>query len=174
MAVDEYYEMFISCQNTGKYQVFTFDLVDSKKLDIVNRNIIQIKLVELIKEMYLEIKNLEKFNSKKILVFEDDFIHLWDNKKMMGFGLKSEPFILGDMVGFTVYRNSIDREYIISLFNNLKDKYEIKNDFHINTGYYETNDYCKGNELFFRGYCIQIVSNLHKEKYKKMLKMINK
>lgn len=172
MSAGEYYNLFLKCQSTGRYQIITFDLVNSKGISSCERRVIQEKLIKLIQEMYLEINKLSEDNNKKILVFEEDFIHLWDNKKMQGFGMKSEPFILGDMVGFTVYRDSVTGEYIISLFNQLKEKYEINNNFHINTGYYETNDYCQGNELFFRGYCIEIISNLHKEEYKKRLKMI--
>ena len=112
-------------------------------------------------------KMLQK--KKKILVFEEDFSHLEDNKKTNGFGLKIELFILGDMVGLTTYRDSITSEEILSLFNKLKNDLEIDYDFHINDGYYETNDWVEANKKYFRSHCIDLLSNMHKEDKKKVI-----
>lgn len=34
MSYEEYNDMFLKCQDTGKYHVFTFDIVGSKKWKI--------------------------------------------------------------------------------------------------------------------------------------------
>ena len=166
MSTFEYNDLFLRCQETGIYHVFTFDVKNSKKINSSDREQLQYKLIELILTMY---KMLQKKEKKKILVFEEDFSHLEDNKKTNGFGLKIEPFILGDMVVLTTYKDSITNEEILSLFNKLKNDLEIDYDFHINDGYYETNDWVEANKKYFRGHCIDLLSNMHKEDKKKVL-----
>lgn len=173
MSSFEYYDLFLKCQSSGKYQIITFDMVNSKLINPQKRNVLQAKMLILIETLYDQIQQIEQDKDTKILVFEDNFQRLKDNYQQVGFGLKTEPFILGDMVGFTIYRDSIDLDYIIKLFNQLKYELKIDIDFHINTGYYETNDYELGHDLLFRGYCIDIVSNLHKNTSKKLLKTKN-
>jgi len=174
MSSCEYNDLFLKCQNTGKYQIFIFDIVNSKLMEPSKRKFVQRKLCELAEEMYQRILIIERNTGKQILVFDEDFCYLKDNKKLTGFGLKVEPFLIGDMFGFTIYRDSLDKSIILELFNELKDKFDIVADFHINSGYYETNDYRLGDKLYFRGYCIDLVANLHKEKNKKVLKKLNK
>ena len=42
--------------------------------------------------------------------------------------------------------------------------FDIDFDLHISDGYYETNDYGEAGTRYFRGYCIDLLSNFHKEK----------
>jgi len=168
MSTFEYNDLFLKCQSNGKYHVFTFDIKDSKKIDSKNREILQHKLIELILTMYKMLKHKEKKENKKILVFEKDFTHLEENKKTNGFGLKVEPFILGDVIGLTVYRDSISNIEILELFDKLRKELNINYEFHINDGYYETNDWIEANTKYFRGYCIDLLSNLHKSYYEKV------
>lgn len=159
MSTYEYNNLFFKCQSTGLYHVFTFDLKDSKQIE--NRNDAQIKLIKLIMMMYQKIQEKELQQNKKILVFEEDFTY-YGETKLMQFGYKQEPFVYGDLIGFTVYRNSITKEEIINIFRESKATLNIDFEFHMADGYYETNNYEEGNEKYFRGYCIDFLSSLHK------------
>lgn len=77
-------------------------------------------------------------------------------------GFKQEPFIYGDVIGFTVYRDSISKEEVMHIFNQSKEELNIDFEFHLADGYYETNDYALGNIKYFREYCIELLCNLHK------------
>ena len=44
-----------------------------------------------------------------------------------------------------------------------KKKLNITQKFHKANGYYETDEYEKGNELYFRGYCIQQLEEMSKQ-----------
>ena len=44
MSSREYNDMFLKCQKTAPYHVFTFDIVDSKKMDKETRNKAQYKM----------------------------------------------------------------------------------------------------------------------------------
>lgn len=173
MSTHEYNDLFLKCQETGQYHVFTFDIVGSKKMDRKTRHEAQFKIVELIFMMYgkLEKKQLEE--NKKILVFEDEFTKLGE-ERLNVFGYKQEPFLYGDLIGFTVYRDTITSEEVIDIFNKCKKALEIDFDFHIADGYYETNDYVEGKDKYFRGYCIDLLSNLHKPYNKQLRKELIK
>ena len=168
MSTHEYNDLFLKCQNTGKYHVFTFDVKNSKNIGSKDREILQHKLIELILTMYKILKYREQKENRQILVFDEDFIYLEDNKSTNGFGLKIEPFILGDVIGLTTYRNSIKTEEILELFNELKKNLSIDYEFHINDGYYETNDWTEAHNKYFRGHCIDLLSNMHKKENKKI------
>lgn len=79
--------------------------------------------------------------------------------------MKSEPFIWGD---------TLSREYVLMIFDYYYKKLNINFNFHIADGYYETNDYELGGKKYFRGYCIDILSNLYKPCNSKLLKQKNK
>ena len=172
MSTHEYNDLFLKCQETGKYHLFTFDIKDSKKMSKKERLEAQYKLIELILMMYRMIQEKEKIENKKILVFEKDFVKLGDTKLNV-FGYKQEPFIYGDVIGFTVYRNTITEKEVLEIFNKCIIALNINFDFHLANGYYETNDWELGNNQYFRGYCIDLLPNLHKpynEKIRKELK----
>ena len=160
MSTSEYNDLFLKSQTTGKYHVFTFDIKNSRTLE--NREIIQENLIKMILNIYKIIKEKEQNENKKILVFEKDFVNI--GEKTSGFGLKQEPFILGDVVGLTTYRDSISNEEVLEIFLQEKERLNLNVDFHIADGYYETNVYEEGNIKYFRGYCIDLLTNLHKEK----------
>ena len=52
MSTPEYNELFLNCQSTGMYHVFTFDIKDSKKMEPSDRLKAQYKLLELDMMMY--------------------------------------------------------------------------------------------------------------------------
>ena len=66
------------------------------------------------------------------------------------------------MTGFTIYRDSLAREEVLSIFDSVKKKYDFEYPLHYADGYYETNNYEDGGTLFFRGYCVEILSTIHK------------
>ena len=176
MSTHEYNDLFLKCQNTGIYHVFTFDIAGSKKMERKTRYDAQYKIMELAMMMYKIIEKKELKENKKILVFEDEFTKLGEYRLNV-FGYKQEPFIFGDLIGLTVYRDSITTQEVIDIFNKCKKKLEIDFEFHIADGYYETNDWVEGKNKYFRGYCIDLLSNLHKpynEEVRKKLQLINK
>ena len=168
MSTFEYNDLFLKCQETGLYHMFVFDIVDSKKLDPKQANWRMISQIRLILNMYRRLQEKELLENKKILVFEEEFTHLGEERKNC-FGFKQEPFVLGDLIGLTVYRGSITREEILKIYEEEKEYLQIPFDFHIADGYYETNNYEEGNEKYFRGYCIDLLSNLHKP-YNKVIR----
>ena len=172
MSTSEYNDLFIKCQDTGIYHIFTFDIKNSKKMIKEQRLIVQYRLIELAIMMYKMIQEIELRKNKKILVFGNDFTKLNESRLNM-FGYKQEPFIYGDVIGFTVYRNTITEKEVLDIFNKCIIALDINFEFHLANGYYETNDWALGNNQYFRGYCIDLLVNLHKpynEKIRKELK----
>ena len=165
MSTFEYNDLFLKAQEIGQYHVFTFDIIDSKKMDSIKRKEAQKKIIELIYLIYDSIKYLEVIKNQKILVFENDFIYGFPfntEKPKFIFGYKYEPFLLSDVIGFTVYRDSISVNDVLLLFEDLKKQLDIDFDFHCANGYYETNNWNEAHEKYFRGHCIDMLSNLHK------------
>lgn len=173
MSSYEYNDLFFRCQSTGIYHVFTFDIKNSKKMERNVRFDAQKKLIELGLTMYRYIQKKEIEENKKILVFEEDFVH-WGEISKGGFGIKIEPFIIGDLMGFTVYRNTITNEEIMNIFNISKKILNINFEFNIADGYYETNDWVQACEKYFRSYCIDLLSTLHKPHNQDIKKILNK
>ena len=173
MSTLEYNDLFLKCQETGKYHIFCFDIICSKKMEPIKRCDAQIKIIELILMVYRKIETKELLENKKILVFEDEFTKLGE-ERLNVFGYKQEPFIYGDLIGFTVYRDSITNDEVINIFNSCKKALEIDFNFHVADGYYETNNYMEGKDKYFRGYCIDLLSNLHKPYNKQVRKELVK
>jgi len=176
MSYEEYNDMFLKCQDTGKYHVFTFDIVGSKNMDDKTRYEAQLLLFELAGLIYLKLKSIESRTKKRILIYEDSFCNMFDSntKSHSGFGIRSEPLIYGDMLAITIYRDSISKKEMIDLFNTCKKLIGLTCDFHYADGYYETNEWSEGKEKYYRGYCIQLLSELHKPSNKNIRKLILK
>ena len=162
MSTYEYNDLFIKCQDTGKYHVFTFDIEGSKKMDNKTRCDSQVKLIKLMKSIYSVLEEIQEKTGKKILVFEEDFISFDSGLPVRGFGMKQEPFIIGDTFGFTIYRDSLDKDIVFGIYEYFTKSLDIDFNIHISDGYYETNDYSLGGTKYFRGYCIDLLSNMHK------------
>lgn len=174
MATSEYNDLFLLCQETGKYHMFTFDIVNSKKMDNLTRKIAQEKLIDLMRSIYQVIFEIQEKTGKQILVFEEDFVTFDSNLPLKGFGMKREPFLIGDTFGFTIYRDSLDKDVVLSIYEYFRVSLNIDFDLHINDGYYETNDYSEGNTKYFRGYCLDALSNFHKDKNVKEINKLRK
>ena len=163
MSSIEYNDLFLLSQETGKYHMFTFDIVGSKKMDKETRTKAQYKMIKLMKSIYQLLTEIQEKTKKQILVFEEDFVPYDSCISFKGFGMKQEPFIIGDVFGFTIYRDSIDKDIIMNIYEYFKNSLDIDFDFHLADGYYETNDYSLGDTQYFRGYCMDILSTLHKK-----------
>lgn len=171
MSTYEYYDMFIERQDKGNYHMFVFDIKDSKKMDKEKRKNASIQMQQLMHKIYNEIKEIERLSKTKILITNIDGIVPYEerNKVMNKFGMLFEPFLFADTFGFTIYKNTLSKETILSIYEKYKQELNITFDFHIADAYYETNKWEEGNKYFFRGYCIDILSNYHKE-YNKILR----
>ena len=125
MSSFEYTDMFIESQDKGKYHMFVFDIVGSKKLDFETRRKSQIQMEELMNKIYNEIKQIEDLSQTKILVMDIDGIVTYEEqqKVMYKFGMLFEPWIFGDTFGFTIYRDSLPKEIILTIY----EKYNLCN-----------------------------------------------
>ncbi|MBQ3020881.1 MAG: hypothetical protein IJD92_01495 [Bacilli bacterium] len=170
MSSFEYNDLFIKCQKYAPYHMFTFDIKDSKKMDKKTRLEAQYKLINLAKLNYKVLELIEKQTNKKILL-------RLENNSNIGFSFYDpEQLVIGDLTYFIIYRNSMKREEVLEIFNFCKKILDINFEFHYADGYYETNDWCEGKTKYFRGYCLQTLSELHKpynDKLRKTLKKTN-
>jgi len=173
MSYDEYKDMFLKAQlNKGPYHIYAFDIVNSKVM--LNRKCAQHKMIALALKMYLDIKKIEEKEKRRILVKEEGFVEFQNYDKALGFGLKMEPFIYSDSFGFTIYKDSLDKETILKIFGKNMALLNIDFDFHLSDGYYETNNYQQGSSKYFRGYCIMQLLELHKDKNADLVKRLKK
>lgn len=172
MSYEEYNDMFLKCQDTGKYHVFTFDIVGSKKMDDRIREIARQKLLKFITLFYNKLYRKGIDENKKILISKSNYGFLGNVSD--GFGMKVEPFILGDVVGLTVNRGSITKNEMMHIYSECIKEVDIDFEFHVADGYYETDDWAQGRSKYFRGYCIQLLSELHKPYNNHIRKMLLK
>lgn len=168
MSTYEYTDMFIERQDKGEYHMFVFDIVGSKKMSHETRRRAQVQMEELMKKIYNKIKQIENYSKAKILVMNIDGIVPYEERQKVDkkFGMLFEPWLFGDTFGFTIYKNSLPKETILYIYKKYKQELNITFDFHVADAYYETNKWEEGSELFFRGYCMDILSNYHKDYYK--------
>lgn len=176
MSTYEYTDMFIERQDKGKYHMFVFDIINSKKMTPNTRRNAQIQMEQLMKQIYNEIKQIEINLQTKILVINIDDIVPYEERQKVDkkIGMLFEPWIFGDTFGFTIYRDSLPKEIILSIYEKYKQELNITFDFHIADGYYETNKWKERKAFFFRSYCLDILSNYHKDYYKHLRKKLNK
>ena len=164
MSTDEYNDMFLRCQATGMFHMFTFDLKNCKSMDPETLNDAEFKLVQLVLRTYKQLQTLEYETDRKILLnkllLQDE---QWMNK---------EPFFLGDAGEITIYRDSITDEQFWEIFNNTKEEVGFDYELHTNDGYYETNHWVEGHDKYARSYCFQLLTDMHKDKYASLRKKI--
>ena len=164
--IDDFYkELFLKGQENGNYQMFTFDIKNSKQMDKSTRYEAQVKIIELIERIYYDLSYLEESLNKQILLHNDTYTNLLEHNPHQDFAVRFEPFILGDVVGLTILKESIPPTLVLEIFNLNKEELEIDFEFHVNYGNYETDDYGLGATISFRGYAVTILSNLHKKDF---------
>ena len=179
MSYTEYKDLFEKAQINGQYHLFVYDIIRSRKgITQEERG----RIVKLIFQVYEKIEELEEREHRSILhrnknlvqgklkvektengeVYKFDYTGL--QKDIMERPDLLEPFYLaGDLYGFTIERGTLTEEQIDQIFEQGKKKLNIAQKFHKANGYYETDEYEKGNELYFRGYCIQQLEEMSKQ-----------
>ncbi len=164
MSSFEYQDLFLKAQynKNAKYHMFCFDIVSSSKMSKENRISAQYDLIFFMSEFKKQINNLEENYNRRILIDEKELSSCYD--------LNTDPCIIGDTFVITVYNGSISREEMLSIFYNLVNSRKIDYSFHISDGLYETNNYRDGGSKLYRGYCMQILSQLHKDNYSSIAK----
>jgi hypothetical protein len=169
MSSIEYADMFLKVQesNNALYHMFSFDIKDSKKMPPTKRLLAQYDLFTLGDLIYEELLKLEKRFNRKILLEKGEL------NNTVGL-MKDNPFVFGDALVVTIYKDSLTRDQMYTLFNEFKDSMGIDYDFNISDALYETNDYGEGAHKLYRGYCAQLLMELHKDKYKDVKKKLRK
>lgn len=164
MAYEEYLDYIARAKNTGKYVLYTLDGEGISRKD--NPQLFVFKTNELIGEMTRLFLCLEK--DENILV-RDSNIMLNEKLNYMaeGFRCNNNPNLVnGDLVSFYFYKDMIDIETFIKVFNmackNVKNNFR----YHLAIQEYETNDYSKGSDLLWVGYAQQYLNNNKKERIK--------
>lgn len=170
MSSSEYLDLYFKSQKNqnSRYHVFTFDIANSKELNQIEYLLIKNTLYKIINNMFELLKETEFETNNTILAYRE----LINNSN--DFVLNNEPFIFGDMIGFTIYKDSLSSQKIMQIFDKIKNNYNFNYTLHCTNGYYETNNYEEGKEKLFRGYCIDILSNIHKKEYDTKILSIKK
>lgn len=101
----------------------------------------------------LKIKDLENEYGHKILHTSPIF-----NKGDRG-DLSEPFFFMGDLLGFTVLRDSISDDEVYQIIKDTKKKLGISYQFYYGSEYYETDNYNERAEKYFRGYCIYYIEH---------------
>ncbi|MBR2137857.1 MAG: hypothetical protein IJ966_00950 [Bacilli bacterium] len=168
MSSIEYKDLFVKCQfnKDACYHVFCYDIVDSKNISS-ELNEYRFSFIKLAYKMRSVLEEMEKARNKRIVIDTSEF-----DERFLNNGVYKDPFILGDAFCITIYRGSISEEEVNFLFYDLVSEFGIPFEFHLANGYYETNDYCKGNKLLWRGYAVDILMNLHKEYYSDVRRLV--
>ena len=180
MSYEGYEDLFEKAQISGQYHLFIYDIVNSRKgITQEERG----RIVKLIFQVYQRIEELEEREHRSILhrnkilsqgkleikntengdIYDFDYTGL-PPKKIMRRPDLLEPFYLaGDLYEFTIERGTLTAEQIDQIFEQEKKKLNITQEFHKANGYYETDEYDKGDKLYFRGYCIQQLEKMSKK-----------
>ncbi|MDD2434888.1 MAG: hypothetical protein PHO63_01395 [Bacilli bacterium] len=116
MSYNEYNDMFLKCQDSGPYKMYTYDVIDSKKIKDSN---ITTNLYNLIFLVMDKIRLMEE--EHKILYDGNDLVYR-DVHTFINDGNLREPMLLGDAVAFTVYRDTIDDEVVDFIFESSKEE----------------------------------------------------
>jgi len=169
MSSIEYADMFLKVQesNNAPYHMFSFDIKESKKMIPTKRMLAQYDLFTLADLIYEELLKLEKRFNRKILLEKEEL----NNTTEL---LKDNPFVFGDALVVSIYNGSLSSDEMYSLFDNLKGELNSDYEFNRADALYETNDYSEGATKLYRGYCAQLLMELHKEHYKNVAKKLSK
>ena len=60
MSTFEYNNLYLKCQDTGKYHMFVFDIIGSKNMTFAYRNEAENKMIDLTNKIYETIQELTK------------------------------------------------------------------------------------------------------------------
>ena len=179
MAYEEYFDLYLLAQRNenAPYYMVSFDVVNSKQLSSIEYGKMYENIGIIIKYVYFKLLEYEKQTGSQVLIKDERFFRPWEpeSKGVINYNYM-DPYLLhlNDSFQFTVLRGSVSKEQIIKWVYEQKNMLNMKEEFHISDGYYETNDYGDGRVKFYRGYCISTLENLHKPEVQKDLKRIRK
>lgn len=129
MSWSEYSDMFDKAQELGEFRCHIFDMKDSKKGYDYNKYNLLLRLLK------------EKININELHTNEQ---------------YREIPCVVsGDMILLITKRHGISDEEVYKAFKSAKEESRIDKQFHYLSGYYETDDWVKGNSKYYLGYCIQ-------------------
>jgi len=133
----EYSDMFDNAQIKGKYKCFVFDMKNSK----------------------------HGYDIQQVLNFVELFKTKINPKVIHKLPKKDNPFlILGDLIVLVINKNEISDNYIYESFKTSKNKIGLNKEYHYFSGYYETDNWEEGSELYYLGYCIQELEHRAKQR----------
>ena len=176
MSYREYLDLFIKAQDNpdANYYVVSFDVVNSSKMSNDDRLELQYRINDIVKYVYNKLLEKEIELNKQVVINDNRFFTPWTiSRDRMNCNFQ-DPFIFGDCFEFTVLRNTVTKDEIVNLVNECKCKYNLDLDFHINDGYYETNNYEEGRDKYYRGYCLETLGEYHKPFMQKKIKKIKR
>ena len=161
MSYSEYFDLFYAAQKQNcPYRAFTFDVVNSKRQ---TQYILEhTKHLDCMMNIYALLEREERLTGKKILL-KDRFNQKLENDTLILNSNVFNPMILGDMVTYFVYNNSITPERMLELFANNLKQFNINYPFHFKTGVYQTNSYGEGGTKLYKGYMPQLLEELSKK-----------
>ena len=176
MAYEEYLDLYLLAQNNHNalYYVVSFDIINSKSLDPKKGTVLVYNIEEIMKYVYNKLLEKEKELNRPVVIKDERFYRPWDRSVYRLNADFNDPYIAGDNFQFTVLRDTIAKKEIIEWVYECKDNLNMKEEFHIADGYYETNEYGEGNNKFYRGYCLKTLAELHKPQIQEELQKVKK
>lgn len=174
MSYTEYFDLYLKAQDNPNalYYVVSFDVVNSRLVE--DRYKLQINLFKLTKYIYNKLLEKERIENRQIVIKDERFYKPWDYSVYHYNGNYEDPALFGDDIEFTVLRDTVTKEEIVNWFNEYKSVLEMKEEFHIADGYYETNNYEERCYKYYRGYCLQTLEKFHKKETQKEINKVKK
>ena len=139
-------------------------MIKSRQVLDFNR---QSNLIKLLFAVYEELEKIEKTSNVSILHRSENLYYTKLKRNVKGYSIEYpkeqitradllEPFLLtGDLMGFTIKRDSLSANQVDYIFEQKKKELKINYSFHKANGFYETDKWEQAQEKYFRGYCIQ-------------------
>lgn len=175
MAYEKYFDLYLLAQKNedALYYMVSFDVVNSQLLNDEEKNYMHACINIIVVYVYNKLMESEKELNRQVLIHDERFFHPWDGviPKDLSY---LDPYRWGDCFQFTVLRDTITKEQIINWVNECKEKLNMKEEFHVADGYYETNDYEESNRKFYRSYCMRTLETLHKPEVQRAIKRVEK
>jgi len=180
---EEYKDLYEQAQKSGKYKMFLFDVVGSKKIFSNNYALFK-KVITFVDAVTNDLLNLEKKLNKKILHrhienFKNYNIKTDKDKVVLCVKQHGERtkdlyrtdslnplFWLGDLMHFIIECDSIPDKTFYEIFEKNKKEIIPNINFHHKSGYYETDVWAESGSKFSRIYCIPVLEYLAKNKEK--------
>lgn len=150
MSYYEYNEQYEKAQLSGNLKIYLLDIAGSRKMHGDIRQNATILSLQLLKNIYIKLNILE--NERKIEIIHRNPI--FNVKDSIQADLR-EPFhVAGDSFGFTIKKNSLTDDEVYNIIIDEKNKLGIDFNYNISTAYYETDEYLRRIQEYYRGYCI--------------------